>query len=108
MRYQVGPLRALAPVAVGCLHEFEVRGVPVRADHPTIAEMVGAVFKIPLAGRDDAQSTRPATIHTAVLVGNGAVQDDANILLGAGEIETDVEAVVGFLIYQLISGRGAA
>ena len=80
--------------------------LPVGADHPAAAEMVGAVFDVALARRQHRElaSDRPAGAQRCS-VDTVLSTDDADELVVAAASDAHVEAVVLFLVDQRV-GRG--
>jgi hypothetical protein len=96
----------LGHLGVAHLSELVVLGVPVGADDPAIADVIGLVAELALARRDHGPLPGPGGAGAALLVADRRLLDDANVLVVTGAGDADVEGVVPLLVHELVGGRG--
>ena len=107
VRNPVLPLRARGG-GRGRGHQAEVLGLPVGADHPASVEVIGAVFHVAFARRQHGEDLRISGGRAALLGRHRAFHRDADETVVAGTADAHVEAVVLFLVDQLVgAGRSA-
>ena len=100
---KVAPLRAVSPDVVAHFHQLEILGIPVGADHPTRVEVVRRVLEVAFARREHPKLARRRGLRAAQLAGYGAREIDADVFLGTCGAQSDVEAVVEFLVEDRVA-----
>ncbi len=102
------PAGTVAHGVLGHGHQPVVGRVPVGADHPATVQMIGVVQEITLARCQHEEIRRVFQRSATQLAGHRALQRDAQVLLGAGARNPQVEGFVGLLVDQLVgAGRSA-
>jgi len=106
VRQDLAPLRPVALLADGRLHQPEVRRVPVGADEPAPVEVLDVVLVVALARQEHAERERRVVgARVAVLGRDRALRDDEDVALVLGGRDGRVETFVLLLVDQRVGGR---